>query len=99
MTNYVYIFGCYTLCLFPQFSQPLSSSPYSWISFKVGHPLPPETLLSHLFTYGCVGSYLQCTSSSFRRADSLIVAHGLQSPGTQKLQCTSLFALQPVGSF
>ena len=67
------------------------------VSFKVGHPLLPETLLSYLFIYGCVGS---CSGQALHSGvQALIVARGLQTPWIQELWCTSLFALQPVGSF
>ena len=51
------------------------------VSFKVGHPLLPETLLSYLFIYGCVGS---CSGQALHSGvQALIVARGLQTPWIQ----------------
>lgn len=78
-TDYVYIFECYTCALSPALSATIVL--ILLLLVLKCQPLL-ETHLSYLFIYGCVGSYLQCTSFLLRHAGFLSLWHaGSRDPG------------------
>ena len=75
-------------------------SPHLTLGLVLKWASPSSLKLSCLIYLLTAALGLACSAQALRSGlQTLIVARGLQSPGTQKLQRTSLFALQPVGSF